>query len=159
MEKLPNIVVVRHPRENIKKCSLRFLHNRENFTFLKATDKFSYDATDHILLEIDAPVISPVDLGKPILLLDSTWALLPKIRAKITGNYIPRSLPNSIKTAYPRQSKLFSDPNCGLATLEALYSALCLMGINDPSILDNYHFKDSFLKAFNPTIPTEGLCP
>jgi len=150
MKNLPNIVVIRHPRENLKKCSLRFLHGRENFTFLKAHDKFSFDASGHILLEIDAPVISPADLGKPILLLDSTWALLPKIKAKLTGNPIPRSLPSTIKTAYPRQSKVFTDPDCGLATLEALYCALLLMGINDPSLLDYYHFKDQFLNGLSP---------
>ena len=140
------VTVVRHPRENVKKCSLRHLHGRPDFEFLTAVDGFSFDATGFILLEIDAPVVSPADAGKPILLLDSTWHLLPRVRAKITGNFIPRSLPSSIKTAYPRVSKMHDDPHGGLATVEALYAALKFMGAPDFEIIKNYFFAEKFLK-------------
>lgn len=117
------VTVIRHPRENLKKCSLRHLHGRADFEFFKATENFLFDATGFILLEIGAPPITPSDGGKPILLLDSTWRLLPSIRAKVRGDFIPRSIPQSVRTAYPRVSKVFSDPD-GLATIEALYAAL-----------------------------------
>ena len=116
------VTVIRHPRENLKKCSLRHLHGRADFEFFKATENFLFDAGGFILLEIGAPPITPADGGKPILLLDSTWRLLPSIRAKVRGDFIPRSIPQSVRTAYPRVSKVFSDPD-GLATIEALYAA------------------------------------
>ncbi|MBE6412414.1 MAG: hypothetical protein E7036_07680 [Opitutales bacterium] len=139
------VTVIRHPRENLKKCSLRHLHEHPNFTFHKAIDGFSFDATGFTLLEIDAPPISIEDANRPILLLDSTWHLLPKVRAKVYGNFVPRSLPPSILTAYPRISKMHDDPN-GLATIEALYSALRAIASPDVSILKDYCFAKKFLE-------------
>lgn len=143
---MPQIVVIRHPRENLKKCSLRGLESRENFAFFKAKDGFLFDATGYILLQNNAPEISEKDKGLPILLLDSTWALLPKVRNKIHGTPILRGLPSSVKTAYPRVSKSGNDPQNGLATVEALFAALSLSGQRDESILQNYVFKDTFLQ-------------
>ena len=119
---LTRVTVIRHPRENLKKCSLRHLHAHPNFEFLKASDGFRFDATGFTVLEMNAPAISMEDFGRPLLLLDSTWFLLPRIRAKIFGDFISRSLPPTVKTAYPRVSKMHSDPD-GLATVEALYAA------------------------------------
>lgn len=142
-----NATVIRHPRENLKKCSLSHLHGRPNFEFLTAVDGFSFDATGFLLLEIDAPQISAVDAGLPILLLDSTWNLLPRVRGKVFGKPLARSLPPHIKTGYPRVSKMHEDPSAGLATVEALYSALKFMGITDVSLLKDYFFAKNFLKV------------
>lgn len=142
------VTVLRHFRENVKKCSLRFLHDNPNFEFIKAKPPFEFDATGYTLLEIDAPQISPADLGRPVLLLDSTWHLLPQLRRGITGKFVPRSLPSALKTAYPRKSKVFCDPSRGLATIEALYAALRLMGDTDfGGILENYRFAEDFLST------------
>ena len=43
------ITVIRHPRENLKKCSLRHLHDHPNFEFLAAVDGFSFDATGYTI--------------------------------------------------------------------------------------------------------------
>lgn len=142
-------VVIRHPRENRKKCSLRHLCGRSDFEFHNAADGFSFDATGYLVLEIGAPEISSADAGLPILLLDSTWLLLPKIKAKIRGNYVARSIPQCVKTAYPRKSKLAEDPSGGLATVEALFAALYFSGRPDFSVLDGYPFADDFLKINN----------
>lgn len=151
---LTRVTVIRHPRENLKKCSLRHLHAHPNFEFLKASDGFRFDATGFTVLEMNAPAISMEDFGRPLLLLDSTWFLLPRIRAKIFGDFISRSLPPTVKTAYPRISKMHSDPD-GLATVEALYAALKAIGDPDRSILDGYHFAEKFLEinGWLPDIP------
>lgn len=140
--------VIRHPKENRQKCSLRHLHEHPEFEFFNAVDGFSFDASGYTLLEIDAPTMSEADAQRPILLLDSTWHLLPKIRAKVYGNFVPRSLPLSIKTGYPRVSKMHSDPN-GLATIEALYVALKFAGRPNPSIIREYPFALHFLTINN----------
>ncbi len=142
------VTVIRHPRENLQKCSLRHLHNHPNFEFHKAIDGFSFDATGYTLLEIDAPTISPADANRPLLLLDSTWFLLPRVRGKIRGNFVSRSLPQSVLTAYPRVSKMHNDPT-GLATIEALYAALKFMGDDDTEILNGYPYAKKFLELNN----------
>jgi len=103
-----------------------------------------YDGTGHIVLAVDAPLLSDKDQGI-LLLLDSTWKLLPKLEACVTGIPIYRSLPRDILTAYPRKSLDGSDPSNGLASVEALFVARMIMGDRDESLLDRYYWKDQFL--------------
>ena len=145
--------VIRHPKERIAKCSLRFLHDRPEMTFLRGRPGTHFDATGFLLLAVDAPPLSPADAGHPLLLLDATWRWLPQLRACVTGAPIERSIPGSLRTAYPRVSKVFEDPDAGLASIEALYVARRLLGDDDPSLLDGYHWKDQFLA----TVMAAGL--
>lgn len=171
----PFIVAIRHPKEKRSKCSLVSIESLPGTLFRRAKPGFSYDGTGHLLLTPDAPEIGPQDAymsvdelraieltghldlvakgadGKavrPILLLDSVWRLLPGMRAKIGGNPVERSLPKWVRTAYPRASKMTDDPECGLATIEALYAAVRLMGFDCPELLDGYRWRDEFLKQF-----------
>lgn len=138
--------VIRHPKERIRKCSLRFLHERPEMTFLRARPGFVFDATGFTLLAVDAPPLSPADAGRPLLLLDSTWRWLPQLLTCLRGEPVARSIPGGLRTAYPRASKLFDDPEAGLASVEALYVARRLLGDDDPSLLDGYHWKAAFLR-------------
>lgn len=141
------VTVIRHPKERISKCSLRFLHERAEFTFLKANKGFHFDASGFILLDVDAPALSAGDRGSPILLLDSTWRWLPQLQECLHGEPIRRSIPGEIRSAYPRKSRLFADPEQGLASIEALYLAKRILGEDDPSLLEGYHWKDDFLSS------------
>jgi pre-rRNA-processing protein TSR3 len=149
----PSVVVIRHPKERIAKCSLRFLHDRPGFRFFKAREGFQFDGTGHLLLAIDAPPLTRADAGAPLLLLDSTWRYLPQLVAAVTGTPIRRSLPRTLVTAYPRVSRTFTDPPAGLASIEALYAALRILGHDDPTLLDGYHWRDAFLASLR----TAGL--
>jgi len=140
--------VIRHPKERISKCSLRHLHGRPEMTFLRATPGFTFDATGFVLLAVDAPEIGPADRGRPLLLLDSTWRWLPQVERCVTGEPLRRSVPSSVRTAYPRRSRLFEDPAGGLASVEALYVARRILGDDDPSLLDGYHWREAFLAQF-----------
>ncbi|GAB4139673.1 MAG: hypothetical protein Fur0037_06030 [Planctomycetota bacterium] len=142
-------VVIRHGKERISKCSLRFLHGRREIRCLRAGPGFRFDATGHILLCVDAPVLTIADAGRPLLLLDSTWRWLPRLMAALDGDPIRRSLP-PVPTAYPRTSKLFADPEHGLASVEALYWARRILGDDDPSLLDGYRWRDQFLAGLPP---------
>ena len=139
--------VIRHPKERIAKCSLRFLHERPEMTFLRARPGFRFDATGFTLLPVDAPALSVADAGRPLLLLDSTWRWLPQLMACVTGTPVLRSIPGTVRTAYPRVSKVFEDPAAGLASIEALYLARRLLGDDDPTLLDGYHWKEPFLAS------------
>ncbi|MCB9877559.1 MAG: hypothetical protein H6835_08165 [Planctomycetes bacterium] len=138
--------VIRHPKERIAKCSLRFLHERPEMTFLRAKPTLQFDATGFVLLAVDAAPLSLADQGRPLLLLDSTWRWLPQVAACVTGEPVRRSIPGDLVTAYPRVSKVFDDPTGGLASIEALYVARKLLGDDDPSLLDGYHWRDEFLR-------------
>lgn len=137
--------VIRHHKERISKCSLRFLHDRPEMTFLRARPGFRFEATGFVLLAIDGPPLSLADRQHPLLLLDSTWRWLPTLRACVVGDPLPRSIPATVHTAYPRNSKLFADPETGLASLEALFVARAILGDRDPSLLAGYHWRDAFL--------------
>ena len=139
--------VIRHPKEKIRKCSLRFLHERPEMTFLRGNPGFVFDATGFTLLAVDAEPLSTKDNERPLLLLDSTWRWLPQLLACVSGEPIHRSIPGNVRTAYPRISKVFEDPEAGLASIEALYLARKLLGDEDPSLLDGYHWKDQFLQS------------
>jgi pre-rRNA-processing protein TSR3 len=139
-----SVVIIRHPRERLSKCSLRHLHDHPSFAFHKAVKGFTFDASGHVELAVDAPPLTVEDRDHPLLILDSTWRLLPKLEACIRGTTQRRSLPR-VATAYPRVSRVFTDPSGGLASLEALYLALKILGDDDPSLLDDYHWKDTFL--------------
>jgi ribonuclease J len=53
--------VIRHPKERIAKCSLRFLHGRPEMTFLRGKPGMQFDATGFVLLAVDAPPLSRAD--------------------------------------------------------------------------------------------------
>jgi pre-rRNA-processing protein TSR3 len=65
-----------------------------------------------------------------------------------------RSLPPLV-TAYPRSSKAFDDPNEGLATIEAVYAALTILGRNTSGLMEGYPWADAFLSQ-NPGL--SGNC-
>jgi pre-rRNA-processing protein TSR3 len=142
-------VVIRHPRERKSKCSLQPLCGRPDIHFLNACEGFRFDATGYILLALDAPVLSSDDAALPLLILDSTWRLLPQLQATLYGNPVPRSLPTHLRTAYPRISKITPDPARGLASVEALYAARRLQGRTTEALLQNYHWRDLFLSQFD----------
>lgn len=141
-------VVIRHPKERKSKCSLQPLVGRKDIRFLEARPGFTFDATGYVLLSVDAPVLSEQDAGLPLLLLDSTWRLLPKLEAALTGSPVARSLPACLKTAYPRVSKISADPARGLASVEAFYAARLLQGRPVQGLLDQYHWREEFLRQF-----------
>ena len=137
--------VIRHAKERISKCSLRFLHGRPEMTFHRCRPGFRFDATGYTLLAVDAPPLSAADAGRPLLLLDSTWRWLPQLVACLDGEPVRRSIPGDVRTAYPRVSKVFDDPDAGLASIEALYLARRILGDDDATLLDGYHWKAEFL--------------
>ena len=143
-------VIIRHPKERLSKCSLEPLRGRPDILFHTARPGFSFDATGYVLLRIDAPVISAADAALPLLLLDSTWRLLPVLEKAVQGDPVFRSLPGGLVTAYPRASKITPDPARGLASVEALYAARRLQGRSVEGLLDHYHWKDAFLAQFSP---------
>ncbi|MBU6383639.1 MAG: hypothetical protein KGQ49_04195 [Verrucomicrobia bacterium] len=133
-------VIVRHRRENLKKCSLRGLEKRDDLRFYTYPIQQLPDLTGAILLKVGAPPLTIEDQERTILLIDGTWRL-----AAIMEHQLPpletRSLPTHFQTAYPRTP----NPEGGLASVEALYIAHRILGRSTEGLLDHYYWKERFL--------------
>ena len=140
------ISIIRHPKERRSKCSLTPLEGRKGLSFYKARDGWSFDVTGFTVLALGALELSADDSGRPLLLLDSTWRLLPQLEACLRGEGVRRTLP-AVATAYPRVSKIAEDPYGGLASVEALYFAKLLLGERDDSLLNDYYWRETFIKT------------
>ena len=137
--------ILRHAEENLAKCTLEPLRQRSDLEFVTAEGAVTVDGTGLLLLEVGAPPVSAADAGIPLLLLDGNWKQVGKLRERVLGTPVPRSLP-PIATAYPRRNREGLDPIEGLASVEALYFALLLQGRDDPSLLDHYYWRAEFLR-------------
>ncbi|MEM9025397.1 MAG: hypothetical protein AAGB06_00530 [Verrucomicrobiota bacterium] len=138
--------ILRHPKERLSKCSLEPLRGRAGYLFLKAKAGLEVDVGGKMVLAVDAPPLSREDGQRELVLLDSTWRLLPDLQKCLQGEPVYRSIPGNFETAYPRVSKVGDNPVGGLASVEALYLAIRLMGENRLGILDAYHWRDEFLR-------------
>ena len=65
----------------------------------------------------------------------------------------PRSL-HGYRTAYPRRSKRNTDPDEGLASVEALFLAYHILGRPTHGLLDHYRWAEEFLRINE--MPAEG---
>lgn len=146
----PPTLILRHQRENLKKCTLRGLESRPDFCFLTYPASCLPDLSDYVLLAIDGEPLSQKDACQGLFLLDATWRYALKMRAFVEKNAnCPlkiRSIPPGFLTAYPRYQTECPDPEAGLASIEALYVAYWLTGRDPAGLLDGYYWKEPFLQ-------------
>jgi pre-rRNA-processing protein TSR3 len=144
----PPTLVLRHRKENLKKCSLRGLETRDDFRFYTYPQDVLPDLEGYIMLAIDAPPLTTGDAGLGLLVIDATWryaGIMIKQIAPQTEHVIKRSLPSHYRTAYPRRQDDCPMADCGLASIEAIFLAHHLLGMPTDGLLDNYHWKEQFL--------------
>jgi pre-rRNA-processing protein TSR3 len=144
-------LIIRHRRENLKKCSLTGLETRPDMLFYTYPEDIGAlpSLENHLLLAIDGEPLEKSDKG--LLLIDSTWRLSEKIlnHAELRPKFekMPRRrLPEGFKTAYPRRQEDCLDPEAGLASIEALFVALLVAGHSTTGLLDHYYWKEGFLQ-------------
>ena len=146
-----DILIVHDLREPAKKCSVTPLRGMEGVRFAPVQGGKRVDVGRRIWLHPDGEELSPADRGLGVLLIDCTWRRVSKLSKLIDGELIRRRLPPLV-TAYPRRSKLTPDPEHGLASVEALYAALAILGDPRPDLLKDYRWAAEFLAA-NPSLP------
>ncbi|MGD2016800.1 MAG: DUF367 domain-containing protein [Planctomycetota bacterium] len=151
-----DVLILRDPRESPKKCSLVPLRGTPGVEFVEYHPDRRLEAGGRVLLDPHAEPITDADRGLPLLVLDSSWRRLPKLSATVVGEPRRRRLP-PLRTAYPRRSRDFEDPAEGLASVEALYAALVLLGHEGVDhLLDAYRWKDEFLELNAATLGRPG---
>ncbi|HTU23401.1 MAG TPA: DUF309 domain-containing protein [Gemmataceae bacterium] len=141
----PPTIIVRHTHENPRKCSVLPLRGRADVVFLTHPVKARPALDSYVRLAAEGPPLSPSDAEKGILLLDGSW----RWAAAMTRDFLdvpPRSLHGWL-TAYPRVSKLGTDPDNGLASIEALFVAYHLLGRPTAGLLEHYHWAEEFLRV------------
>ncbi|MBS0605228.1 MAG: hypothetical protein JSS60_09380 [Verrucomicrobia bacterium] len=144
----PPTIILRHRRENLKKCSLRGLEKRPDCLFFTYPKDELPDLSSHFLLTLDAPILSEADAEMGIFLIDGTWRYADIMQRQLPEphRFQRRSLPPHFLTAYPRRQEDCPEPSRGLASVEALYLSYFLLGRNTEGLLDNFYWKDDFLK-------------
>jgi len=145
MNSYPQTVIIRHPRENPRKCSVLPLRGRPDILFLGYPVHPRPPLEGYIRLAAEGPPLSEADAGAGILLLDGSWRWAGAMNRDFL-DVPPRSLAGW-KTAYPRISKLGTDPDNGLASIEALFLAYHILGRPTEGLLDHYLWAAEFLSA------------
>jgi pre-rRNA-processing protein TSR3 len=140
----PPTIIVRHSHESPKKCSVYPLRGRAGLVFLPYPVRQRPSLEGYVRLAAEGPELSMADAASGVLLLDGSW----RWAAAMTRDFLdvpPRSL-HGWRTAYPRASKLGTDPVNGLASVEALYLAHHLLGRPTEGLLDHYRWAAEFLE-------------
>jgi pre-rRNA-processing protein TSR3 len=140
----PITIIVRDPKENPKKCSVLPLKGRADIAFFTYPAKTLPPLEGYIRLAADGPELSMADSACGILLLDGSWRSAGRMTRAFED--VPARSLRGWQTAYPRVSKLGSDPDNGLASIEALYVAYHLLGRSTKGLLDQYHWAAEFLE-------------
>jgi len=151
MKKLETVsfIIIRHRKENLKKCSLRGLEGRSDMLFVQYPE-FVKDlpTLDHcVLLDMEGEPLSKEDCG-PFVFLDATWKYATVMRENIPqlSSCRRRKIPDQWCTAYPRKQSECIDPIRGLATVEAIYAVSSITNTPMDCVLDHYHWKEQFLE-------------
>jgi pre-rRNA-processing protein TSR3 len=140
----PPTIVVRHPREAPAKCSILPLRGRPDLVILQHPVAERPNLDGYIRLAADGPELASADAPCGLLLLDASWRWAETMNRGFL-EVPPRSL-HGFQTAYPRRSKLFQDPDNGLASVEALFLAYRILGRPTEGLLDHYRWRDAFLR-------------
>jgi pre-rRNA-processing protein TSR3 len=140
----PPTVIVRSPRENPRKCSVLPLKGRPDLVFLTYPVGRRPNLEGYVRLAAEGEELSARDAGRGLLLLDASW----RWAGMMTRDFLdvpPRAL-RGYRTAYPRRSKQGTDPENGLASVEALFLAYHLLGRPTEGLLDHYRWAEEFLR-------------
>lgn len=135
-------IVIRHRRENLRKCSLHGLEGDPSLHFLSYPSPAVHSFEGYLLLKVGAQQLQPADSHLCLLLLDATWALAEKMQKTLVLPLEARSLPEEIVTAYPRRQQVIG----GLASIEALFVAHLILGRPYAHLLGSYYWRESFLR-------------
>lgn len=143
----PPTIILRHRKENLKKCSLRGLEQHPDFRFYSYPKDQLPDLSGYFLLAMNAPVLEETDRNLGIFLIDGTWVYAERMERQLPKPHLfqKRSLPKNYLTAYPRSQNGCPDPSRGLASIEALYLAYLLLKRNADGLLDHFYWRNDFL--------------
>ena len=122
--------------------------NASRFKFFTYPKQNLPQLDGYILLTLNAPPLTEADSQCGLLIIDATWRYAEVMERQVLpsqSNLILRSLPATLKTAYPRRQEDCHDPARGLASLEAIYAAYKILRRDSSELLQDYYWRDQFL--------------
>jgi pre-rRNA-processing protein TSR3 len=140
----PPTIIVRHPKENPRKCTVLPLKGRLDIILLKHPIAQPPDLRSYVRLAAEGPELSVVDEKCGLLLLDGSWRWADVMNRDFAS--VPSRSLHGYRTAYPRVSKRGTDPENGLASVEALFIAYRLLHRPAEGLLAHYRWADEFLR-------------
>ncbi len=143
-EVYPPTVIVRDSRESPRKCSILPLRGRPDLLFVTYQAKAVPPLDGYVRLAAEGPPLTAEDASRGLLLLDGSWRRAGAMTRAFAA-VPPRSL-TGYHTAYPRVSKQGTDPDNGLASVEALYAAYRVLSRPTAGLLDHYRWATEFLR-------------
>lgn len=147
-------LILRHRKENLKKCTLSPLVTRNDIRFYLYPWKEEKPSLEgYVVLSLDAPPLTKNDASKGIFLIDGTWRYAEKMVKSLPLPHERRALPATLHTAYPRRQLDCPDPSRGLASIEALYAAYFILGRPLEGLLDSYRWKEEFCRLNSLPLP------
>jgi pre-rRNA-processing protein TSR3 len=150
----PPTIIVRHPHENPRKCSILPLRGRPDLIFLTYPVKQALALENYVRLAAEGPPLTGADADRGLLLLDGSWRWAEAMTRDF-AQVPPRSL-HGYRTAYPRVSKQGTDPDNGLASVEALFLAYYILDRPTTGLLDHYHWAEEFLRSNRLVCPASN---
>src|SRR3974390_2518879 len=132
----PRTVIVRHPKENPRKCTILPLRDRDDVVFLTYPVKNPPDLGGYVRLAAEGPELSLADRDSGLLVLDGSWRWAAAMTAALAD--MPARSLRGFHPAYPRVSKQGTDPDNGLASVEALFLAYHKLGRPTEGLLKHY---------------------
>jgi pre-rRNA-processing protein TSR3 len=148
-------VIVRNARENSRKCSILPLRGRADLVFLTHPVKKPINLAGYVRLAAAGPELTAADAGPGLLLLDGSWRWA-EVMSRDFLDLPPRSL-RGFRTVYPRVSKRGTDPDNGLASVEALYLAYHILGRPTAGLLDHFRWAEEFLTLNAQVLDVVGV--
>lgn len=144
--------VVLDEGETPNKCTIAPLAPRPDFRLIRVEGRKPLGAlSSPILLHHEGECITRLR-SEPkqvsgIASVDCIWRRLDFLLARIDAP-LPRlvRIPDGFETAYPRRSENDTDPEGGLATIEAIFVASAFLGNWDPTLLSKYYFGRRFIE-------------
>lgn len=157
--------VVIDSSETANKCTILPLASRPDFHLIRIKKiKKLPTLNSPILLHHEGECLTEIrkSLGQvqAIASIDCVWRRLEGILARVERP-LPRfaRIPDGFQTAYPRKSSDNSDPDGGLATIEALFIAGALLGNWDATLLSKYYFGRKFVELNRNRFQELGVYP
>jgi len=97
-----------------------------------------------VRLAAEGEELSERDAGSGVLLLDGSWRWATVMNRDFLD--VPARSLHGYRTAYPRKSKLDTDPENGLASVEALFMAYHILGRPTRGLFEHYRWAEEFLR-------------
>ena len=120
------------------------LHGRPDLVFMSYPVPRPPLLHGYIRLAAEGRELSVEDADRGLLLLDASWRRAEQMNQAFRD--VPPRCLQGYRTAYPRKSKRGTDPENGLASIEALFLAYHILGRPTAGLLDHYHWANEFLR-------------